>query len=302
MKSYLIALLLLVCLSPVVWAQTIPYSVGRIAVSSDGNDHDHDDWPATPMTLALLASRGLQDQTRLYTFSDHVWGSGHEHGDGAEQMRTSALGGQKWFGFEKTEFIEAVANPEAAYEAMKREINRSSAEDPLTIIAAGPMQVVGEAIARSDKRKLKHVRLISHSPWNNKHRHANTPSTTTRKANKSWTWDELEAEFAQHGLFFDYIANQNGRGNWDGLRAHRDKYDWVRDSDARSLSAYKERSWDWLYTRLESCIKANGTEFDPSDAGMVVYLLTGIDKTDPEDVRRLMENPIIDGRRLAPRE
>ena len=30
---------------------------GRIVISSDGNEHDHDDWAATPLTLAMLASR-----------------------------------------------------------------------------------------------------------------------------------------------------------------------------------------------------------------------------------------------------
>jgi len=31
---------------------------GRIAISADGNEHDHDDWAATPLTLALLAASG----------------------------------------------------------------------------------------------------------------------------------------------------------------------------------------------------------------------------------------------------
>ena len=282
--------LLLALASQLIWAQTIPFSGGRIAISSDGNEHDHDDWPATPMTLALLASRGLQGATVLYTFSDHIWGSNWDHKNAAEQMRISALEGQKWFGFEDTEFIEAVADPEAAYEAMKREINKSTAVDPLTIIAAGPMQVVGEGIARADRKRLKYVRLISHSPWNNKH--SDHPSNENED-HSGWTWSELEEEFAKDGLKFDYIANQNGGPTHDGLRALREKYDWVRDSEARNHKAYKKGAWDWLYTRLETCIKKRNTEFDPSDAGMVIYLLTGIDKTDPEDARRIMENPLL---------
>lgn len=48
---------------------------GRIAVSCDGNDHDQDDWSATPMSLALIAAMGVQDKLAIYVFSDHVWGT-----------------------------------------------------------------------------------------------------------------------------------------------------------------------------------------------------------------------------------
>lgn len=33
---------------------------GRIVISSDGNEHDHDDWAATPLSLAIIAAKGLQ--------------------------------------------------------------------------------------------------------------------------------------------------------------------------------------------------------------------------------------------------
>ena len=52
---------------------------GRIALSSDGNEHDHDDWAATPLSLALLSAAGLQDKLVLYTYSDHIWGSNQDH-------------------------------------------------------------------------------------------------------------------------------------------------------------------------------------------------------------------------------
>ena len=42
---------------------------GRIVISCDGNEHDNDDWGATPFTLALLAAKGLQDKVPLYVLS-----------------------------------------------------------------------------------------------------------------------------------------------------------------------------------------------------------------------------------------
>lgn len=192
-----IILLSLYLISSAIQAQ-IPVwqGKGRIAISSDGNEHDHDDWAATPLTLALLAASGLQDNLALYTYSDHVWGSNQDHPtsksglNSYEHMRESALGGQKWFGFDKC--IQ--------------------------------------------------------------------------------------------------IADQNGGDDYDGFKAPMEKFEWIKTSQARNNPAYKPGAWDWLYSKQETCIKEN--DFDPSDAGMIVYLLTGIEKTEPEMARKIMENPV----------
>lgn len=259
---------------------------GRIAISSDGNEHDHDDWAATPLSLALLAAKGLQDKLVLYTFSDHVWGSNHDHSDARQQMRISALEGKTQFGFDKTNFIEAVANPNAAYSAMTAEINKSTADDPLFIVAAGPMQVVGKAINDAQESKLKYVTILSHSRWND--RHSDNPNNWENHS--GWTWDEIENTFKSKGLNVVHITDQNGGTGYDGLRAARSKFDWIKNSSARNNPIYKAGSWDWLYARQETVIK--GGEFDPSDAGMIVYLLTGIEKTEPSDAKNIMESPV----------
>ncbi|MBA7558361.1 hypothetical protein ES705_51160 [subsurface metagenome] len=130
-KHIALVFLISMVLSSIVNAQTIPYSKGRIVISSDGNEHDHDDWAATPFSLALLAARGLQDNLVVYTFSDHVWGSNFNHKKAKQQMLTSALEGKEQFGFDNTTFIEAVANSTAAFNTITNEINKSSKKDPL---------------------------------------------------------------------------------------------------------------------------------------------------------------------------
>lgn len=50
-------------------------------------------------------------------------------------------------------------------------------------------------------------------------------------------------------------------------------------------------SWNWLYSRLVVCIRPDGRCFDVSDAGMVIYMLTGIEKTYPALAQQIMENP-----------
>ena len=283
-----VILITLAMFSNSINSQTIPYSKGRILISSDGNEHDHDDWAATPFSLALLAAKGLQDKLVVYTFSDHIWGSNFDKPNAKKQMLTSALEGQEMFGFDKTLFIEAVEDPAAAFSAITVEINRSSEENPLTIVAAGPMHVVGVGISNANPEKLKHVMLISHSPWNNKH---SDHPTNVNEHHTGWTWKEIEAKYAPKGLTCKYIANQNGGKGYMGMHAPMEEFDWIKTSPARDKAPYKKRTWDWLYARQKTCIKKN--KFDPSDAGMIIYLLTGIEKTNPSDAKEIMENPVI---------
>lgn len=284
MKFVLVFSVLLFTLIYVSDAQTIPFSKGRIIISSDGNEHDEDDWAATPMSLALLAARDLQDQLVVYTFSDHTWGSNKEKPTAAAQMRESAfLGGSK-FGFKKTTFIEAVAAPNFAVIELTKQINKSSEKDPLTIIAAGPMDIVGDAINESDSAKLKYVRLISHAVWNDEH--ADKPYEW--ESHEGWTWAELQEEFGPKGLQLDHITDQNGGSDYEGLKTNLTKYDWLKNSPTKDQKPFEKGSWDWLYGRLVAAQK--GDEFDPSDAGMIIYLLTGKQKTSPEDLREILEN------------
>ena len=270
---------------------------GRIAISSDGNEHDHDDWPATPFSLALLASQGLQDKVTLYTFSDHIWGSNQAKPNAEEEMRISAYGAQKHFGFDNTVFIEAVAEPTKAINTLTTQINQSTANDPLFIIAAGPMEVVGQAIAQAKTSALQYVTLISHSQWNNKHsdkpimKQPGVKSNHFEPHHSGWTFKEIETDFANKKLTLVQIVDQNGGEDYDGMRATIEKFEWVKTSSYQTHAAYQEGSWPWLYTRLESCIKNKETEFDPSDAGLIIFLLTGKQKTDPDDARIIMENP-----------
>lgn len=299
MKKIIALALTFVLIQSISLAQTpLWQGKGRIAISSDGNEHDHDDWAATPLTLALLAAAGIQDNVVLYTYSDHIWGSNQSHPTSStglnsyEHMRESALGGQKWFGFDKTNFVCAVDNAEVAYRSLSDEINKSSEENPLIIIAAGPMQVAGEAINRADKNKRRFVTLLSHSEWNNQH--ADKPGNSYWDKHSGWTFNEIKEAFSSAeggGLTCIKILDQNGGSDYDGLNTDISKFDWIKTSKARYNPAYKLGAWDWLYERQETCIKNNGKNFDPSDAGMIIYLLTGIEKTNPDMARKIMENP-----------
>ncbi len=270
---------------------------GRIVISSDGNEHDHDDWAATPLSLALLSASGLQDRLPVYIYSDHIWGSNHEHPgvNGVtpyEQMKESAINGGKMFRFKHTRFICAVDNPEVAYEALKAEINKSSSDNPLFIIVAGPVQVIGEAISRSEKGKIKFITLITTvNCWNNDH--ADKPYLLWEN-HSGWTMAKIEQHFSGEGnggLKVVSIRNQNPclMRNWR-------EYQWLMTAPERKNPYYKTGSWTWLFNRLCMSIKpVSGSEnyyaIDPSDAGKVLFLITGIENTSPDLCYKIMQNP-----------
>lgn len=63
MRKIVIILQLLIFDIVYISAQTpLWQGKGRIAISSDGNEHDDDDWSATPLSLAMIAAKGLQDK------------------------------------------------------------------------------------------------------------------------------------------------------------------------------------------------------------------------------------------------
>jgi len=269
---------------------------GRIAISSDGNEHDHDDWAATPLSLAIIAARGLQDKLAVYIYSDHIWGSNHEHPgvNGVkpyDQMKESAIHGGKMFRYKKTRFICAVDNPEIAYESLKNEINKSDTENPLFIIVAGPVQVIGESISRANKDKRKFVTVITTlNCWNNDH----AANPYLWENHSGWTMTEIKQRFSSPeggDLKIISIQNQNPclMRNWK-------EYEWLMTAPERDNDYYRKGSWTWLFNRLCMSIKpVSGVEnyyaIDASDAGKVVFLLTGIENTSPQLCYEIMRNP-----------
>lgn len=269
---------------------------GRIVISSDGNEHDHDDWAATPLSLAIIAARGLQNKLPVYIYSDHIWGSNHEHPgvNGIkpyDQMKESAVNGGKMFKFDKTRFICAVDNVEIAYEALKKEIDKSDSENPLFIIAAGPVHVIGESISRANKNKRKFVTVITTTNcWNDDH----AANPYPWENHSGWTMKEIIRQFSNSevgGLKVISIQNQNVclMRNWK-------EYEWLLTDTLQNNEYYKKGSWTWLFNRLCMSIKpVSGVEnyyaIDASDAGKVIFLLTGIEKTSPKLCFEIMRNP-----------
>ena len=263
------------------WAQNVPYSGERIVVVADGNEHDKGDWAATPLSLALVAAKEIQDQVVVYAFSSHTWGSNKTDAGADAQMRESAFLGSRNFGFKKTKFIEAVNAPNYAIIEITSQINKSSAKNPLVILAAGPMDIIGTALGEADSTKLKHVRIISHSIWDQQH--ADSPEEG--ETHKGWTWEKLRESYAGKGLELIALPELDEESFKGPLSA----YSWLTNSSKKEPKPFEKGSWQWLYSRIEAA--KSGEEVNPSDVRLLLYLLTGKSNTGIPDLRELLENP-----------
>ena len=267
--------------SSVSWAQDVPYSGERIVVVADGNEHGKGDWAATPLTLAVLAAKEIQDQVVVYAFSSHTWGSNKTDAGADAQMRESAFLGARNFGFKKTKFIEAVNAPNYAIIEITTQVNKSSAKNPLVILAVGPMEIIGTALGEADSTNLKYVRIISHSIWDQQH----SDSPEEGETHKGWTWKKLRESYAGKGL--EMIAlPELSEGSFKGALS---AYSWLTDSSKKEPKPFEKGSWQWLYSRIEAA--KTGEEVNPSDVRLLLYLLTGKSNTGIPDLREMLENP-----------
>lgn len=217
---------------------------GRIALSSDGNDHDSDDWGATAMSLAILARKGLQADVVHYDYASHIWGNSSNSAFPIN-IRESALGGADRFGFDKSRFFEGTTDLNGAVDNIKKEINASSAGDPLFFIIAGPMEVPWMGINAADANKRQYVTCISHSNWNNDH---------GKNDHGGHDDDDIRAL----GANFVQIKDQNGGFGKQSMS----NWAWLKNMGP---------NYSWTYDRIDLVY----TEGDASDAGMAYWLLTG---------------------------
>ena len=262
---------------------------GRVAISSDGNDHDCDDITATAVTIALLAGTGNASKLVYYGHSDHVWSTGLygrqcAGGNRETEMEISSLETARlWGGFNESVFINAKAHTATAVSRLTAQINASTASDPLWIVGAGPMQVIGMALAASDPGRRQYVTVLSHSEWNNFH--SKSPSTHENEHSHpgfSPLWNFLDLG-AVLGARLVQIVDQNA-----GLKKPESEYYWLRDSGDPRL----RRLWD---RHVVSDTNNNHQGFDCSDAGMIYWLITsgnngGDQHASPAKLRAILES------------
>jgi hypothetical protein len=238
---------------------------GRIAYSADGNHNDPDDWAASPVALAILATAALGDRLVHFDYNSILpltnpeWEAIHAE---------SVLGAAQRYGYDLSRFFDDRRNLDGSIASIVAAINASSAEDPLYFIIAGPMEVPLRAIQKSDRSRLQYVYCISHSRWNDGYQTGYEFSFTKRSV--------IEA-----GVQWVQIQDQNrllsyGRYGSPAKPAEFAPYFWMRDSNDPRVR--------FLWERM-----IVSTRPDPSDAGMVWFLITGDEQCTPAKLESLLE-------------
>lgn len=262
---------------------------GRVILTFDGNVHDDDDILALPYSTGLWWAAGLADKVVQVEYNNHVClitsaendGSGAGSGDDSQNMRTSAAGAISRFGYNQNIFYDYETQGSASTSKMAGEIEKSTASNPLWIIAGGPMETVWRGLENASTG-FDHVTVISHSAWNESHLHCSN----------SHNWTSLKTKYQSKGVYFVGNCGSNGCNQPGGL------------NDQNGGFSSSVSNWNWMqnsnkeYNRWIFGRNPFGTsKFDPSDAGMSYFLISGGpfnggDKTpDHKDAQKLMENP-----------
>lgn len=250
----------------------------RLALSFDGNSYDPDDIIAAPLALAILEESGNKDKlvhcdygNNLYrdTESRNLYGDGAQE-DQATEMKASIDGTISRWGYSVSLFFEVWKTTElesARTNFMNAAAAAFDASEPLYYIVGGPMQAPIKMIEKIDenaswsqtrKDDIKaNIIAVSHSTWNERFGNNNTFDQDLP------TWTELIAM----GIENVQLADQNSYDGDEDMNTSVSKWGWLKNVDETSTTD----RYDWLFNRNPFF----NNKFDPSDAGMLYWLING---------------------------
>lgn len=236
-------------------AQTINPPPGRIAIIADGNSPDPDDLGGTAVSIALLRASGLEDRLVHYSHScDLVVLKRISQAAEKERhamMQTACDGtARRWGGFDQLTFFDAKWQSDETIKDLCKAINASTAEDPLWIVEAGEPDIIGFALAATSTEKHQFVKVLTHHPAND-------------NAGDFYTWQDI----LDFGVEEVRIPDQNTH-----LKVDLQHWDWARDHPEDRLQ------WIWLMGKMaeiDNVVNFQKGKWDCSDAGMVLYWITG---------------------------
>lgn len=270
LKSVFILILFLylpvVCWSQIVggFSDLVKMPAGRIAFSSDGNLHDTDDWAGTAMSLALIHYAGLENCFVHYDYNNHIGPNSNKSWE--KQMHKAAKEGAKRFGLNINRVFDDQLQSREAIANFQKEAKKSSVDNPLWFICAGPMHMPYVLIQSVDKDKRCFINIITHSKWNNVHSKKNCSQSEC-----IYTLEDINRDFPEVAVH--EIIDQNSSNGENDFQSHVSNWYWLRDSD--------NENWRWLYDMDDtSCLKnpkmpETKDLFDISDTGMTYWLITG---------------------------
>lgn len=228
---------------------------GRIAIVADGNSPDPDDLGGTAVSISLLRAAGLEDRLVHYSHSCDLVRV-ERISERAEKERHALMQAacdvtaRRWGGFDDLTFFDAKWQQEKTVGDLANAINASSADDPLWIVEAGEPDIIGLALDASKKEKHQFVKVVTHHPAND-------------DAGDFYTWQQI----LDYGVEEVRIPDQNVN-----LKVNLEKWDWAKNHPDPRIQ------WVWLQGKIaevDDVVRFQKGKWDCSDAGMVLYWITG---------------------------
>jgi len=229
---------------------------GRIAIIADGNSPDPDDLGGTAVSLALLRASGLESRLVHYSHSCDLVRKGPRISARAEIERHALMQSscdvtaRRWGGYESLTFFDAKWQKRETIRDLCKAIKMSTAEDPLWIIESGEPDIIGFALDASPKKKHQYVKVLTHHPAND-------------NAGDFYTWQQI----LDFGIEEVRIPDQN-----INLKVNEAEWEWARDhQDSRIQQVWVQGK----IAEVDNVVKFQKGKWDCSDAGMILYWITG---------------------------
>lgn len=269
-----------------VFSQTaIKAPKGRIAIVADGNSPDPDDLGGTAISIALLRAAGLEDRLVHYSHScdlvrdDRISEKAEKERHHLMQVACD-MTARRWGGFHQLTFFDAIWQKEETINDLAWAINASTAESPLWIIEAGEPDIIGMALQKTPKEKHKYVKVVTHHPAND-------------NAGDFYTWQQI----LDFGIEEVRIPDQN-----INLKLDHEKWDWAKNhTDPRIRLIWTIGN----IAEIDNIVTFQKGKWDCSDAGMVLYWITGANVNNGlragslEVVKTLLENYVNNNTELS---
>jgi hypothetical protein len=274
MSKILFVIVAVILTSVTVSAQTINPPAGRVAIVADGNSPDPDDLGGTAVSIALLRAAGLEKRLVHYSHScdlirvDRISEKAEAERHALMQSACDVTA-RRWGGFDDLTFFDAKWQMDATIKDLAKAINASTAEDPLWIIEAGEPDIIGFALDATSKEKHKFVKVVTHHPAND-------------DAGDFYEWQEI----LDFGVEEVRIPDQN-----IDLKVDIEKWEWARTHPDPRIQQV------WIQGKIaevDDVVKFQKGYWDCSDAGMVLYWITGANVNDGlmtgtvDDVKKIL--------------
>ncbi|SEQ78139.1 hypothetical protein SAMN05421824_2287 [Hyunsoonleella jejuensis] len=241
-------------------AQKIAPPQGRIAIVADGNSPDPDDLGGTAISIALLRASGLEHRLVHYSHScdlvrdDRISEKAEKERHHLMQVACD-MTARRWGGFTHLTFYDAIWQKEETINDLAWAINASTAEDPLWIIEAGEPDIIGMALKKTPKEKHQYVKVVTHHPAND-------------NAGDFYSWQQI----LDFGIEEVRIPDQN-----INLKLDHKEWDWAKNHEDPRIRLI------WTIgniAEIDNIVNFQKGKWDCSDAGMVLYWITGANVND----------------------